>query len=533
MTPTVAALRDLNVAALEVAAQGWRNQSTHLQTIVDDLVMGAIGPIARSGWSGTAANLAVPSLQWHDDRIEVAATNAMLVGRTLELAAGMFRVIQERLRQLLEDAARHGLVVTDLGIGLPQADHAMRHEESYVAQREQLATAAGLLRQRAVELCLAAQRLDEQVAEVLNGLQPVSPDNIHDTDWEQFREVGAARAVAELAGYTSAGLPSPGDPQAAAAWWSSVAPQDKQLLLQAFPQQLGALDGLPALDRNTANRAFLDYCAFGNDRNANATSLESVVGLRALLEEADHNRPGQLLLLGFDNTLDGQAVVAIGNPDHAAHTALLVPGTNTELSDVPGQVARANDIRNAADIMTSQPGDVSVVAWLGYNAPEINNSVLMWDRAIDGAPALDAFVNGLNVSHDSAPSHVTALAHSYGSTLVGEAARVGDGLAVSDIVVVGSPGMHVGSVGDLQLDPRHVWAGAAPDDAISGWAGSTPGVHGSEPSDSTFGANVLHVDTSGHGGYWQPGSISLNNQAAIIVGDYEQVKLDHGSVPHA
>ena len=36
--------------------------------------------------------------------------------------------------------------------------------------------------------------------------------------------------------------------------------------------------------------------------------------------------------LAFDNTGDGQAAIAIGNPDRAAHTAVLVPGVGAELS---------------------------------------------------------------------------------------------------------------------------------------------------------------------------------------------------------
>lgn len=34
----------------------------------------------------------------------------------------------------------------------------------------------------------------------------------------------------------------------------------------------------------------------------------------------------------------------------------------------------------------------------------------------------------------------------------------------------------------------------------------------------------MDVDTSGHSGYWDTGSVSLNNQAAVVVGKYGNVK---------
>ena len=124
---------------------------------------------------------------------------------------------------------------------------------------------------------------------------------------------------------------------------------------------------------------------------------------------------------------------------------------------------------------------------------------------------------------------ITVLGHSYGSVVVGEAASHGDGLAVDDVITAGSPGMSVNTAWDLHLDPRHVWAGGAADDPMTGGPGSIPGVHDNEPTDQDFGANRYHVDTSGHSGYWEPDSVSLRNQAAVVVGQYDLVTLDHGS----
>jgi hypothetical protein len=56
-------------------------------------------------------------------------------------------------------------------------------------------------------------------------------------------------------------------------------------------------------------------------------------------------------------------------------------------------------------------------------------------------------------------------------------------------------------------------------------------VHGEEPTDPAFGANRFVVDTWGHDAYWEPGSQSLRNQAAIVVGRYDLVSYVHGGPP--
>jgi hypothetical protein len=55
--------------------------------------------------------------------------------------------------------------------------------------------------------------------------------------------------------------------------------------------------------------------------------------------------------------------------------------------------------------------------------------------------------------------------------------------------------------------------------------------HDMEPHQPAFGDNVLHVDTSGHSGYWTGGSQSLKNQASIVAGRYGLTTLDYGKIP--
>ena len=67
---------------------------------------------------------------------------------------------------------------------------------------------------------------------------------------------------------------------------------------------------------------------------------------------------------------------------------------------------------------------------------------------------------------------------------------------------------------------------------IGGWlVDAAVGINGPGPHTPEFGANVLDVDTSGHSGYWTPNSRALAAQAAVIIGDYDAVALQHGKAP--
>lgn len=152
------------------------------------------------------------------------------------------------------------------------------------------------------------------------------------------------------------------------------------------------------------------------------------------------------------------------------------------------------------------------------------------DRSEAGAPRLDSFVNGLRAQ--SPDNHLSVIAHSYGTAVVGDAARTGDGLAVDDIVAVGSPGMHVDSADDLQLDPSHVWALQSSGDSIpvfgqvghGGWSGGN-GL--TTPGETAFGANLLESGDGGHSDYWKTNSVPLLNQARVVVGAYDDPNVSN------
>lgn len=556
-------LRSADPRVLADVAQEWAGLGRRFGRLHDAAVTGVVGALYRSGWQGPAADAARGRVDDLDDRFEVAARQSRDLAVVLGTAARRMSSLQLRLETTTADATAAGMWVGANGRVEPAPLSAEDQEpENAAAAVRRSEVAAQAVADALTALLEEATELDARVSETLSGRGPGTVGDVDLDEWgDTVREAGS---TAELMGLSAGDVPAAGDPRAAAAWWAGLSSHERSTYAAAYPARIGALPGLPAQVRHEANMLALqrdlnEMRRRGGPRTDQA-DLDRGQRLLDQLEASEHgpaSRRLMLLDLDLDHAGDGRAVVAVGDPDTARHTAVFVPGVGTSLSDVPANVQRALWLQEAADSATpGAAGDVAVVLWLGYDAPENplsedrNLSAATGARARSGAEFLDSFVDALRVSHVPGPSHVTVVGHSYGSAVVGEAASAGDGLAVQDIVTAGSPGMRVEDAGDLQLDPRHVWAGAAADDPIVFFTGSPPEVavqflpllpvidvpfvhaaHGQEPTAPAFGANRYTVDTPGHSDYWRPESRSVLNQAAVVVGQYDQVELEHGAPP--
>jgi len=227
-------------------------------------------------------------------------------------------------------------------------------------------------------------------------------------------------------------------------------------------------------------------------------------------------------VLFFDSRGQGLAAVVIGDLATARRVAVLVPGSDTTLDTFfsrgtasPGGAGGAL----AAEARELEPGNhLAVIAWLGYAAPAtLSTAVLTSGDAAAGAAALRPLVTALAGHGDQ----VALLCHSYGSVVCGLAAR---GLPVTDIAVVGSPGMDASSASALGTRAR-VWAGRGGSD----WIGDVPHVQllglgfGADPMSPGFGAREFATGSGGHSDYFRPGSVSLRNLAWIALGDPAEV----------
>ncbi|MER6303763.1 alpha/beta hydrolase [Kitasatospora sp. NPDC001539] len=319
-------------------------------------------------------------------------------------------------------------------------------------------------------------------------------------------------------------LPDPATttPAGIAAFFGALTPAQQDALATRHPLVVGNLDGAPVELRYRANALALtaertrelaratDPALTPEDHRAARTRAERY---RTLLDGGRH-------VLAFDPRGRGQVAEVYGDLATARRTAVVVPGSDTDLQSFD----RAGDPYGTAAGMAralhgATGGQTAVIAWAGYTTPVgLGPDAATEDLARAGATRLTRLLDGLAVStRPQAPP--TVFCHSYGSVVCG-LARPGPARA-SGLVVLGSPGMGVDSGADL--DPGvPLWATARNG---SDWIGDVPHVrllglgHGADPTAPGFGARPVPATGShGHSGYFAPGTASLAAYAAIALG---------------
>ncbi|MFJ6807843.1 alpha/beta hydrolase [Streptomyces anulatus] len=417
-----------------------------------------------------------------------------------------------------------------------------------------------------------ATEADTKWAPKLRALKADDDLTVSHRDWADTQsDTGGVREAGKAYLDSLPEPPKDGSPKDNAAWWKGLSADEQSAWLSLQPNTVGALDGLPSPIRDEANRVVLaeEYARVQMELNTiptppanewtsiNARGYASIVRTDEWMEW--HNKYGdryerltkssagmesiqqrfdktgeeglpEAYLLGFSTDGNGRAIVANGNPDTADHQAVYVPGTTSNLGSVGGDINRMVEVWRVAND-EADGGSVSTITWLGYDAPQnIVKDSPFSHYADDGAPAYNRFIDGLDSSRtaDSDP-HRTAIGHSYGTTLVGSAARQGE-LNVDDVIFAGSPGVQVSKAEQLDVPEGHVWNQEAEGDAVPdigryGHGGTDWDGAWIIPSDPLFGANQMVTDTEGHSDYWKEGTESLRNQALVVAGRGEEIEL--------
>ena len=357
------------------------------------------------------------------------------------------------------------------------------------------------------------------------------------------------------------------------AWWESLSEKEQNQLIDEHPAELGNLNGIPAEVRDQVNQAVLqdDLDRVTDAADAHGVSTEEVLanpgeygltaadatrysnavqtrkGLENMADEQGEDRP--VMLWAYDPLAfngQGKAAVAIGNPDKAQNTAVVVPGTG---SSVEQGWLEGDNATNLYDQMRLGDPDetTSVIAWMGYDAPDSPTDTRIatpW-LAREGGDLLAADVNGLAVTHEGEPSNVTVIGHSYGSTTVADA-FAGSGMQADNAVLIGSPGTDLAeSAADFNLpEGGTVYVGAASSDPVSwfGQAGALPDILnqqlgfplgseaglGNDPAGDSFGSVRFDAEVPGRSGlpsfgdhskYYDVGSESLRAMTDIANGN--------------
>ncbi|HEY0640881.1 MAG TPA: alpha/beta hydrolase [Pseudonocardiaceae bacterium] len=559
---TFAELRQAQPETYRQASRAWATLVEVIGTQGDTVT--SRGSELGTVWAGPAATAATGHFTRLGEEFGQGAQIAGRIPAVLDTHAAAVAQAKATVDMVVSVLAPTPVLVSPAGtVSLSPAAYAV---PAMVPFWQALAAQARTMINGAVQAATAA---DTAAAGQLNGLMPVAT---------------TTAATTSSASVPLSQVPAQGtNPQAVNDWWEGLSDEQRTWLLENHPERIGNLDGIPAVDRDAANRSVLateqqrledrrdELNALGDDRNGDQDDeLERIndqlTGITAINERLADTGPGkqQAFLLGFSTDGNGQAIVAMGNPDTADNIVTYVPGTTTRLGSIGGDLGRADimvDSARAADPSES----TSAIVWVGYEAPQsiINTDLgelgqdATNDRYAEAArDDLDRFQDGLRVTHEGERSHNTVLGHSYGSTVVGYTAR-DNGLDADELIFVGSPGVGVDNASQLGVDPRHVWSSTAANDPIQygynfgdlvqyglGLDPQADLIHGANPSRAEFGGQVFasdpgdplvrwtwegpgpfdvipvpHFSANAHSQYWDPGSASLENMGQIITGN--------------
>jgi hypothetical protein len=352
-------------------------------------------------------------------------------------------------------------------------------------------------------------------------------------------------------------VPIDGDPVEVRDWWNALTPAERIRVVAEQPDQIGGLDGVPVSARSDANVRVMTRDVDRVERRAAVTG-GTVDQLRA---NAERFGLTPAAVTRYDNALrvraalaanaaktggvpgflyvyepeafggEGRAAVAIGNPDDADNTTVVVPGAGNGVNT--GWLTGDDAVNVYEETFAADPSrKLSVVAWMGYDAPDslLDPQIAQPAQARHGGNLLANDVNALDVTN-SADSHVTVVGHSYGSTTVADACA-GYDMRADDVVLIGSPGTDLArTADDFGLSPGgQVFVGAASTDPVTYVGGDTRGMGvgvalGADPAQADFGATRIKAEVAGlstpwddHSGYLALGGESLYGIAEIASG---------------
>ncbi|MFB6540089.1 alpha/beta hydrolase [Streptomyces noursei] len=381
----------------------------------------------------------------------------------------------------------------------------------------------------------AARRSKRTLASAVLALTVVAGTGGWAAGSAQTAVTGPAPGAAAWRADHALGIPLPdpasASPAGVARFFAGLTDAQQRALVARHPLTVGNLDGAPVALRYAANaralRAERDR-ELARATDPSGTLQDHQQAARTAARYAALLAPGRRIL-AFDPRGRGQVAEVHGDLASAQHVAVIVPGSDIDLSTFDRTTDRYGTPTGMAASLRRQmaveapEARTAVIAWVGYTTPVgLGPDAATGRLAEAGAPRLNRFLAGLAATGAPAPA---VLCHSYGSVVCGLAVPHAGRGRLADLVVFGSPGMRRDDAAQLRTTAR-VWAARDASD----WIGEVPHVellglgHGADPTDPAFGARRVPAERAqGHTGYLAPGTDSLRNFAAIALGRYGDV----------
>ncbi|MGX8906339.1 alpha/beta hydrolase [Streptomyces netropsis] len=567
MSVKVSTLSDAKPSLLIDAGDAWDGLSEKFGGHVKDCGKYLRQRLGEKWSGGLGAESAADRLGRMQYDLVVAKKELDAVGTVLRAAGEVFFAHQGRLKNLVTEAREAGFTVhEDGGISGPDVAKGLSGADAGAAKKAQAERMKGFA-EGISQVLRDAQEADKQYTAAIKVFTDAA-NRCAKGDWSVgILDLNTAETLDQKV-LSEIGMPDKkASPAAVHSWWQGLPPGLRKELLEDHPVILGNRDGIPAADRDMANRDYLPTLlnhlqaeherSSGDRQDELKSKIDGLKGIQKQLMTGGEPRP---YLLGMGDEGNGRAIVAFGNPDTAKNVSAYVPGLNTKLSDhfASADVGRARDVAQTAERYGGR-GSTSSIVWLGYDAPQLDGvnsgmlDVAFKDNAQQGAPAYNQFLHGVRATHEGAAPHVTALGHSYGSLTVGQASQQPGGVPADDIILVGSPGTGVNKASDLGVGADHVYVGAAENDQVTylppsldnwqdyfdviapgGEFGPRKIAFGVDPASSDFGGHHFKVepgkdtglsglvagDLPAHSLYFDPekGSESLKNIAKVVTG---------------
>ncbi|MGW6919114.1 alpha/beta hydrolase [Kitasatospora sp. NPDC054939] len=482
-------LKDANLVSLLTAKFAYEFLAKDFGEHVEAWQTTVVDRVNRSGWTGSTADTAHKDLAAFSGKLKAAHQELILVQAVLADAHRSIASAQSKLIQVLDDAKAGGIKVADDG-GMSWdndrnsstfAGPGAANRAEALSTRLQAALAEGAQADEAVTRRLRHFVENATSGTGLNGATAAKDRKDHQTRTDYPGDKASAEEIKT--------------------WWNNLSPAEQNELINSKPELIGNRDGIPAVDRDEANRIGMqrakDKLQYDLDHlgpepeqvvrsghvfvqnpkheewESRKSDLESKLnGIKAIEDRLGSTvTPDQppAYLLGFDTEGRGHAIVAVNNPDTADNVVTYVPGTGSSLGNIKGDIGRSDGMVGAAQDADSGK-TTSSITWVGYDSPPEIPNASSPTYAEDARQKLADFENGLRTTHEGRPSHNTIIGHSYGSTTVGLTLR-DKGLPVDEVIFVGSPGVGVDEAKDFRMDPKHIYAGRGDADSIE-WAKS-------------------------------------------------------------
>ncbi|MCV7434915.1 alpha/beta hydrolase [Mycolicibacterium bacteremicum] len=510
-----------NVGALQSIAHELGDELTTIEGVASDLEL-----ISRlPGWESPAADAARGKIAESTGKV---LDDAAVIGAVAQLAAetaAAVATVQAGVDAVRADVAAQGgfLVLADNGDVTVTGPPDVREELKYIAEDIEV---------RAKALIHQAEDIDADCAEVFGHVAN------GDITARGAPDVVSAQEMGREQSGLSAPYPPEGEgvmPTDVKAWWDALSAEEQEKVKAEHPDWIGDRPGVPTPVRSEVNKVQLDqeladaqravdeiptfqeYAGAGAggpgsaskrneydrmvaDRHARLDEARALKGAMSLENnpDKDYDSNRYLMLLEYPDGRETRAAIAVGNPDTADHVSVTTPGVDTRATSMPGMVDEAtalqNETLNQLELAHRPDEDVATIAWLGYEPPGKDISVLeagFESRANEAAPDLAEFYRGINATNENGSDvHLSAFGHSYGSLTTAQAlSELGQTGVVDDAAFYGSPGLGhtddtmtrfgahgvpielmrpIGDEVDMNLADGHAYVMTAPGDWISG-----------------------------------------------------------------